>query len=33
MAVAVTSNTSYDDTFAVGLKIAQSFAEHEKSSR
>ena len=25
--VAVTSNTSYADTFALGLKIAQAFAE------
>ena len=27
--VAVTSNTSYADTFALGLKIAQAFAEQE----
>ena len=25
--VALTSNTSYADTFALGLKIAQAFAE------
>ena len=29
--VAVTSNTSYADTYSVAVKIAQAFAEHAKS--
>ncbi len=29
--VSVTSNTSYADTFAVALKIAQAFAEQGRS--
>jgi CubicO group peptidase (beta-lactamase class C family) len=31
IAVAVTSNTSYADTFAVGLKVAEAFAKQGKS--
>jgi CubicO group peptidase (beta-lactamase class C family) len=31
LVVAVTSNISYADTFAIGTKIAQAFAEHENS--
>jgi CubicO group peptidase (beta-lactamase class C family) len=31
--VAVISNTSYADTFAVGLKIAQTFAEHNPAGK
>ena len=31
--VAVISNTSYADTFAVGLKIAQTFAEHHPAGK
>ena len=30
--VAVTSNTSYADTYSVAVKIAQAFAEHAKSA-
>ena len=30
--VAVTSNTSYADTYSVAVKIAEAFAEHAKSA-
>jgi hypothetical protein len=29
--VSVTSNISYADTYALGVKIAEAFAEREKS--
>jgi CubicO group peptidase (beta-lactamase class C family) len=32
MVVAVIANTSYADTFALGLRIAEAFAEHGESS-
>jgi len=33
LVVAVTSNISYADTYAVGLKIAEAFAPHKKSAK
>jgi hypothetical protein len=31
LAIALTSNTSYADTFAIGVKIAQAFVEQRKT--